>query len=492
MTTAIATSGPFPEAPQAELDPAVARLPKSELLLGYQRHAIELVKTSSLLVIEKSRRIGLTWGLASYAALVAATSLGAGGMKVWYMGYELTMAKEFVEVVGMWSRAYEIAASAVENETVVDDEGDYQTYRVRFASGFECTGLPCMARALRGKQGLLIVDEAAFIKDLAEVLKAAIAFLMWGGRVVVISTHDGVDNEFNQLLDAIASGAQKGVSLKITFNDALAAGLYERVRLVNKHRGMSREEWIADVRDTYGENAGEELDCIPTSGAGTWIKAEDMAACEHPDAGRPGLYQGGLVYIGRDVARRNDGQIIWAFEDVRGALWLRERWEQVGATFAAQDAAMDAMFLKYRVARAKIDQTGMGEKVVEDAQLRHGATRVSGVLFTPPNRLYLATLLRDRFEASKIYIPADPIIRTDFRTLKRAGPEGKALIVGEGMHPDRFWAAGLGCDAAELGAEQFAYQAAAARRAEENSSRSFFTRPDDVPAISSLRSRGTY
>jgi phage FluMu gp28-like protein len=444
-----AALGPF-DAPEATLAAELGRLPRSDLLLGYQQRAIAKIKASSLLVIEKSRRIGLTWGIASYAGLLASASRAAGGMKVWYMGYDQEMAREFVDVVGMWAGAFQIAASAVEETVIHDPEGDVKAFRVSMASGFEVVALPSVARALRGKQGLVIIDEAAFHSDLEEVLKAAIALLMWGGRVVVVSTHDGIDNPFNQLLDRIKAGEQKGDYVRITFDDALADGLYERVRLTGKHRGLDRDAWIADVRDTYGDNAGEELDCIPKSGAGSWIASADLAACEHPDAGRPQLYQGGLVYVGRDVARRRDFSVIWAFELVRGVLWLRDRWESNNASFREQDDVFDAQFARFRVAAARIDQTGMGEKVVEDAQARHGTTRVQGVLFTAPSRLHLATLLRDRFEAETIRIPPDPIIRQDFRTLKRAGPQGRALVEGDGMHPDRFWAAALACEAADM------------------------------------------
>ena len=36
-----------------------------------------------------------------------------------------------------------------------------------------------------------MIDEAAFHDDLPELLKAALAFTMWGGVVRVISTHNG-------------------------------------------------------------------------------------------------------------------------------------------------------------------------------------------------------------------------------------------------------------------------------------------------------------
>ena len=83
-----------------------------------------------------------------------------------------------------------------------------QAFRLKFASGFKIVALPSVPRALRGKQGLVIIDEAAFHKDLAEVLKAAVALLMWGGQVVVVSTHDGSANPFNLLLDDIRANGE--------------------------------------------------------------------------------------------------------------------------------------------------------------------------------------------------------------------------------------------------------------------------------------------
>lgn len=61
--------------------------------------------------------------------------------------------------------------------------------RFTFASGFEIVALSSKPRGLRGRQGYVIIDEAAFHDDLPEVLKAAMALLMWGGKVLVISTH---------------------------------------------------------------------------------------------------------------------------------------------------------------------------------------------------------------------------------------------------------------------------------------------------------------
>ena len=119
-----------------------------------------------------------------------------------------------------------IAAAAVDEEIIEADKegpgGPVGAFRIRFASDFKIVALPGVARALRGKQGIFIGDEAGFYKNLAEVLKAAMAFLIWGGQVIIVSTHDGVDNPFNLLLDEIRAGRRKGETLTFTAADFLA------------------------------------------------------------------------------------------------------------------------------------------------------------------------------------------------------------------------------------------------------------------------------
>lgn len=444
-------------------------LGKGDLLLKYQGRTIERLRNGvSLLVIEKSRRIGLTWGLAAYAVLKAAAQPSAGGMNVWYMGYDLEMAREFVDACAMWARAFGIAAEAVDEE-VLEDDDKVQAFRIRFASGFKVVGLPSMPRALRGKQGLVIIDEAAFHAQLAEVLKSALALLMWGGQVVVVSTHNGASNPFNLLLDDVRAGRRKGETLTFTFNDALEAGLYERIRLtarVKNREILPKEEWVADIRDTYGEDAGEELDCIPKAGAGSWLDPQALAACEHPDAGRPELYGGGLLYMGRDVARRRDLAVIHGFELVGDVLWMRHRWLGRGATFREQDDAAADIITATRMAAYWIDQTGMGEKVVEDEQARYGATGVNGVLLTGPSRLDLAIAFKDRVDQCKIRVPADPAYRSDVRAIKRiGGAQGSIRIVNadDEVHADEFWASALACRAASVAHQPYAYDAVRGR-----------------------------
>lgn len=242
------------------------------VLLPYQQRWI--ADTNPVKVCEKSRRIGLSWGEAADSALLAAQT---NGMNVWYIGYNKDMALEFIHDCGNWAKFYGLAAGEVEETEEVFADGDDKqavlAFVIRFASGFRITALSSRPNNLRGKQGRVILDEAAFHDDLAELLKAAMALLMWGGQVHIISTHDGVDNPFNELINDCRAGKKPYSVHRITFDDALADGLYQRIclRLGKEWTPEAEREWVAEIRASYGEDASEELDCIPKNGGGKWL-----------------------------------------------------------------------------------------------------------------------------------------------------------------------------------------------------------------------------
>lgn len=242
------------------------------VLLPYQQRWI--ADQSPVKVCEKSRRIGLSWGEAADSALLAAQT---NGMNVWYIGYNKDMALEFINDCGNWAKFYGLVAGEIEETEEVfvagDDKQAILAFIIRFASGFRITALSSRPNNLRGKQGRVILDEAAFHDDLAELLKAAMALLMWGGQVHIISTHDGVDNPFNELINDCRAGKKPYSVHRITFDDALADGLYQRIclRLGKDWTAEAELEWVKEIRASYGEDASEELDCIPKNGGGKWL-----------------------------------------------------------------------------------------------------------------------------------------------------------------------------------------------------------------------------
>ena len=243
-------------------------------LMAYQQRWV--ADTSPLKVIEKSRRTGFTWAEASDNVLTACATANAGGQNVYYIAYNQDMTIEYIQACAMWARVFNHAATAVEEGFWEGDDEDkhIKTYTIRFpASGFRIVALSSRPSNLRGRQGTIVIDEAAFHDQLAELLKAALAMLIWGGRVRVISTHNGTDNPFNELVSDIRAGKRKGSLHRVTFGEAVAEGLYRRVclRLGKEWSATDEAAWMAEVYAFYGDGASEELDCIPSNSGGAWL-----------------------------------------------------------------------------------------------------------------------------------------------------------------------------------------------------------------------------
>lgn len=430
-----------------------------DLLLPYQKQLLRTTASYRVTVCEKSRRIGFTWAIAADAVLTASMRKSARGMDVYYIAYEKEMTREFIDTCAQWARLFDKAASSVE-EYVFDvvDEKAVMAFRIKFASGNEIIALSSRARGLRGRQGYLIFDEAAFHDDFEAVLKAGMAFLMWGGKVLVISTHNGVDNPYNLLIDDIKAGRVNYGFVRCTLDEAIAEGLYRRICLVSSQIWSADGEkaFRDDIISDYRDNADEELFCIPSASAGSWIPPELIVAATHADAGKPELFSRGASFIGNDIARRRHGWVATALERVGDVLWLREEQLLHNAPFATQDAVLDDMVERYNPMRVAMDQTGMGEKPVEDAKRRYGELRVEGVLMSGDRPLNVATAARRAFEDRIIRIPDKPELRAEIRLIKKIiGPTGAPRLltgVDKSSHADRAWALFLAIAAASSGA----------------------------------------
>ncbi|MEQ9865050.1 hypothetical protein AB8809_07695 [Pectobacterium aroidearum] len=246
---------------------------ENEVLLGYQRRWI--ADESPLKIAQKSRRTGITWAEAADASLTAAKAKSAGGTNHFYVGSNKEMAREFIDAAAMWAKAYDLAAEDVREEVLVDDDKDILTFVIYFASGFKVQALSSNPSNLRGMQGNVTIDEAAFHERLAEVLKAALALTMWGAKVRLISTHNGTENLFNELIQDSLAGKKRYSVHTITLDDACLDGLYKRICQVKRMvwSQEAEDQWKADLlRDTATQDdALEEYYCVPKNGGGTYL-----------------------------------------------------------------------------------------------------------------------------------------------------------------------------------------------------------------------------
>lgn len=438
---------------------ALPDLKQEDVLLGYQKEGLAATSTFDVVVWEKSRRIGATWGIAADAVLVSGAQRSAGGMDALYIGYNLDMAREFIDTCAMWAKAFGKVGSAVEEflfrDKTPEGDKDIQAFRIHFASGFEIVALASRPRSLRGRQGYVIIDEAAFHDDLAELLKAALALLIWGGKVLIISTHDGVDNAFNELIEEIRAGKRKYKLLRTTFDEALEQGLFKRICLVKGQTWSVDAEraWRQGIIDFYGDAADEELFCIPRRSGGTWL-SRDLITSRMIDAPVLRWQPPAESFVTWSKALREAEMKAWLDEHVASLLdeldprlrsGLGEDFGRTGdlTVFAPhqirQDLTVHHPFLvelrncpfeQQRQAlfyildrlplfsKAALDARGNGHYLAEVAMQRYGEYRVEQVMFSETWYRENTAPFKAAHEDGTIEYPRDADVLEDLRAFE--------------------------------------------------------------------------
>ena len=324
----------------------------------------------------------------------------------------------------------------------------YKALEVAFPNGSRITALPANPDTARGFSANVILDEFAFHAKSREIWAALFPVISKTGlRLRVISTPNGKGNKFYELMTAEDTVWSRHV---VDVYQAVAQGLDRNIDELR--RGMADPDaWAQEYELKWLDEAS------------SWLDYDLIAACEHASAGNPAHYQGGPCFVGVDIAARNDLFVIWVMEAVGDVLWTREIVARRRISFQEQDQLLDDVFRRYRVVRCRIDQTGMGEKPVEDARRRHGQSRVEGVLFTAAAKLALATDLKEAMQDRKARIPAgDPVLRADLHAIKsQVGVTGIRRLIADtdtDGHADRFWAAALATSAGTVPAQPYEYR----------------------------------
>jgi phage FluMu gp28-like protein len=438
------------------------------VLLGYQQRWV--ADTAQLKVAEKGRRIGLTWAEAADDVLIASSE---GGSNVFYISATQDMAREYIEACAMWVRAFDYAASEV-SEGLYDDGAEVsdatkryiKTYEIVFPkTGKRIVALSSRPTNLRGKQGVIVIDEAAFAPDLAGLIKAAMAMLLWGDKVRIISTHDGAESPFAELVNEIRAGKRGGSDQasvhRITFKDAVADGLYRRVCL---RRGMEwsaegEAKWVDQAYKFYGDDAAEELDAIPSQSAGAYLSLalieQRMVPAVPPEG--PALIRGkwddAFAYLpeqvrthavsgwlqesvtphlkalhpnrrhcfGEDFARNRNLTVFEILEELGDGTWrVALQIELLNCPFSCQEQILYHLVDGLpRFRGGAMDAGGNGAALAEKAAQRYGTQMIEQVKLN--DGFYLAHMpkLKAALEDGTLHgLPRDAQTRDDLRAIK--------------------------------------------------------------------------
>ena len=476
----------------------------TSMLLGYQQRMERACETNDVVVVEKSRRTGATFGAAAGAVLRSGSPRGEGGMDTLYMGTSHDMAKEFIDAAALWARLFDKAISK-SGETLFDDgsEAGIKAQKIDFASGFSIVALSSKPRSLRGRQGFAILDEAAFVDNLKALLQAALAFLIWGGKVLIISTHNGAANPFAELVNDVRAGRLPYGLVRFDLDDALQDGLYERICLVNAARTGAwtpeqEADWRQNLIERYGEGADEELYCVPSAGGGVVLprvlveartredipvirmtqpaafkmlpapvrEASTLEWCERELAPILATLNPRESHaLGEDFGRVSDLTVMWPFA-IRQNLTRHTPFTVELGNVPFEQQRQILFYICDRLPRlsgVKLDATGNGAYLAEVCIQRYGEHLVEEVKISAGWYLAEVAPFKAAFEDDAITIPKDADVVRDLSTpVYKAGiPSIPPLRqTGEGgakRHCDAFVAGVLGYAASRNDPVTYAY-----------------------------------
>lgn len=425
------------------------------VLLPYQQAWV--ADRSEVKIVEKSRRIGITWAEGSDDVLTAATE-GRDGMDVLYIGYNQEMTREYIQTCAWWAKQFSRVCSETDEFIFRDEEGDKDiaAFRISFASGHQIVALSSRPTNLRGRQGRVVIDEAAFHDDLKGLMKAALALLMWGGQVVVISTHFGDTNYFNQLIEDCRAKRLPYSVHRYDFDEALNDGLYARICLVRGDTWTPEKEadWRDKIIKSYGDDADEELFCVPSQGGGSYLLRSTIEACWKPEipvirwaspskdfvdwrddqrfrevrdwclaeldpllAGLPQRPS----YFGEDFGRDCDLTVIWPLQSMPGStLFTPFLLELRDCPFTQQEQIL--FYLCDRLPMltgGALDKGGNGAFLAERGRQRYGEDRIEQVSFHDSWYLENWAPAKAHLEDRTVSIPKDDDVMDDLRAVQK-------------------------------------------------------------------------
>lgn len=248
---------------------------------------------STLKICAKGRRTGITFAEALDCTLIAAAKRSAGGQNVFYIPDTKPKGREFIGYAAHFARTVSKEMLTIEDGVFIDQLKDGTTrnissYIIKFASGFRIEALSSRPENIRGLQGTVVIDEAAFHRDVKEVIDAVGALLIWGGKIRIISSHNGVRSPFNELIKE-AQAKKNGFKVHTySFGDAVKNGLYERVCLIKGEEWSqeAQDKWEAEIRSAYGTRTAkmaQELDAIPAESEGSALSRVLIESCMSAD-----------------------------------------------------------------------------------------------------------------------------------------------------------------------------------------------------------------
>tara|TARA_R110000782_G_scaffold59656_3_gene123693 strand:+ start:1531 stop:3111 length:1581 start_codon:yes stop_codon:yes gene_type:complete len=230
-------------------------------LFPFQEESLTTLQENRYNVILKSRQLGISTLSAGYALW---SMLFNEDFNVLVIATTQDVAKNLVSKVQIMN---ENLPSWLKTNIVTNNK-----LSLKFANGSQIKAISSSSTGARSEAlSLLIVDEAAFIRNIEEIWVASQATLSTGGGAIVLSTPNGIGNWFHQTW----ADAENGING------------FETIKLDWKLHPERDQLWRNDQTKLLGERgAAQECDCDFISSGHTVVDGsilqEFELKCEEP------------------------------------------------------------------------------------------------------------------------------------------------------------------------------------------------------------------
>lgn len=208
---------------------------------------------------EKSIRIGFTFAQEFKACR------GRLLDRVDYLHSSVTqgVALQFIRECNFWLEQYKVKGISLGEMDFVGELDDIKpkAFYIEFPNGSRIISFSSSPNAMRGFGGEVGLDEIAFHRKMAEMIKGAGGRSLWGDPVSMWSSHNGKGEFYHFVQKVLADPNTKWSHHKVTIVDAIEQGLVEKINEV-KGTNFTRESFLEDCRTAVGSPEAFEEECM--------------------------------------------------------------------------------------------------------------------------------------------------------------------------------------------------------------------------------------
>lgn len=418
-----------------------------EYFLPYQLRWLN--DNSKIKIWEKSRRIGATY-VQAYEDVRDCVYKKVPA--VWFSSADESAAREYIEYCEKWTKMFNTAAKSL-GLVVIDTEQDIKALVIEFSNGTKIHALSSNPKGFRSKGGKVVLDEFAHHNNPEELWAAARPCITWGYPLRILSTHNGQSSRFYKFIKEINTGKLKWSLHTIPIQTAVEEGLLDKI-LDRETTDDEREEWLEEQRQNCfdGYTWIQEYCCQAADEACAFLPYDLIVNCELDDLYKELDTLQGDLYVGMDVARRNDLSVIWVLEKLGNVKYTRMIKVMENTPFYIQEQVLFSVLKHPNVRHCCIDETGNGMHLAENAEIKFGEGMVTPISLSDKAEEKLAYNLRINFENKTVYVPSEHEVREDLHSIKRQASSGRYIKFKVESsetdgHADRFWALALALNA---------------------------------------------